>query len=39
MIRLGLIAGAATLIGLGAWLWTRTGVAVWMENAISYCLG
>jgi hypothetical protein len=39
MIRLALIVGALALTGLGAWLWTQTGVAVWLENAISYCLG
>ena len=35
--RLILIAGAAALIGLGAWLWLHNGVPVWLENAVAFC--
>lgn len=34
-----IVAGlmAALLLGLGAWLWTRQGVMVWLQDAIRYC--
>ncbi len=34
MIGLGLL----TLLALGAWLWSRYGLAVWLDSAIAYCL-
>ena len=29
--------GAAALIGLGLWLWSRNGLAVWVDAAIAFC--
>jgi len=26
-----------SLLGLGAWLWNRQGVMVWLQDAIRYC--
>lgn len=30
-------AAAAALTALGAWLWLRNGVPVWLESAIAFC--
>lgn len=27
----------AALIGLGIWLWSRNGLAVWVDAAIAFC--
>lgn len=35
--RLLLAAGACALAAAGLWLWSREGVAVWLENAVAYC--
>ena len=35
--RLALLAGAAALIALGAWLWLHNGVPVWLEGAVAFC--
>lgn len=29
--------GVAGLIGLGLWLWSRNGLAVWVDAAIAFC--
>lgn len=34
-ILVGLVV--ALLLGLGAWLWARQGVMVWLQDAIRYC--
>lgn len=32
------VGGAGlVLIGLGAWLWARVGVAVWLDAALALC--
>jgi len=31
----GVVAAAA---GLGLWLWSRHGMAVWLDAAIAFCL-
>ena len=28
---------AAALLGLGVWLWSRNGLAVWVDAAIAFC--
>lgn len=25
------------LVGLGLWLWSRHGLAVWLDSAIAFC--
>ena len=27
----------AGLIGLGLWLWSRNGLAVWVDAAVAFC--
>lgn len=34
LIGLGLL----TLVALGGWLWSRHGLAVWLDAAIAFCL-
>ena len=34
---LAVLAIGLPLIGLGAWLWSRQGVMVWLQDAIRYC--
>lgn len=38
MTRRLLIGGGAALIaGLGLWLWSRHGLAIWLDSAIAFC--
>jgi type IV secretory pathway TrbD component len=30
-------AGLAAVLGLGVWLWSRNGLAVWVDAAIAFC--
>jgi type IV secretory pathway TrbD component len=29
--------GLAAVLGLGVWLWSRNGLAVWVDAAIAFC--
>lgn len=29
--------GLAGVLGLGLWLWSRNGLAVWVDAAIAFC--
>lgn len=35
--RLLIGAVAAGALGLGLWLWSRHGLAVWLDAAIAFC--
>lgn len=30
-------AGLTAVLGLGVWLWSRNGLAVWVDAAIAFC--
>lgn len=32
------LAAGCLALGLGAWLWGRFGLQVWLEQAIAFCL-
>jgi hypothetical protein len=34
IVGLGLLA----LVALGGWLWSRHGLAVWLDAAIAFCI-
>lgn len=34
IVCLGLLA----LVALGGWLWSRHGLAVWLDSAIAFCI-
>lgn len=38
-MRNRILIGAAVvaLVGLGVWLWSRHGLAVWFDAAIAFC--
>jgi hypothetical protein len=36
-LRLAAVAGAAGLLLLGGFLWSRWGTLVWLDSAIAYC--
>lgn len=36
VLRLAAVAGLA-LLGLGVWLWSRVGLAVWLDAAVAFC--
>lgn len=36
-LHLVVAVGALALVGLGAWLWSRVGVAVWLDAALALC--
>lgn len=36
-IGLGLAAAGLALAALGLWLWSRHGLAVWLDAAIAFC--
>lgn len=29
--------GLAAVLGLGLWLWSRNGLAVWVDAAVAFC--
>ena len=29
--------GIAALLGLGLWLWSRNGLAIWVDAAVAFC--
>lgn len=31
------VAGFAVVAALGLWLWSRNGLAVWVDAAIAFC--
>lgn len=33
-----LMLAALALTGLGAWLWLRNGLPIWLESAIAFCI-
>lgn len=35
--RILISAGLAAVLGLGVWLWSRNGLAVWVDAAIAFC--
>jgi hypothetical protein len=35
--KLIIAAAAAALVGLGLWLWSRHGLAVFVDAAIAFC--
>jgi hypothetical protein len=38
MTRLLLIGGGVVLVAsLGLWLWSRHGLAIWLDSAIAFC--
>ncbi|WEK58275.1 MAG: hypothetical protein P0Y52_01690 [Candidatus Brevundimonas phytovorans] len=32
------VMGLLTLVALGGWLWSRNGLAIWLDAAIAFCL-
>jgi hypothetical protein len=36
-IPLALGAAGLILLGAGIWLWSRAGLAVWMDAAVAFC--
>ena len=36
-LQIAVGASALALVGLGVWLWSRVGVAVWLDAAIALC--
>jgi hypothetical protein len=36
-LNLALSAALLALAGLGAWLWSRVGLAVWLDAALAFC--
>lgn len=35
--RLAIAAGLAALAALGLWLWSRHGLAVWLDALVAFC--
>jgi type IV secretory pathway TrbD component len=38
VLATGFAAIAALTLALGLWLWSRNGLAVWVDSAIAFCL-
>jgi len=38
MKRWPFIVGGVTLLALGGWLWSRHGLAIWLDAAIAFCI-
>lgn len=36
--RLAIGVGLVALAALGGWLWSRHGLAVWLDAAIAFCI-
>ncbi len=36
-IALAIAAVALTLLAVGVWLWSRVGLAVWLDAAVAFC--
>lgn len=32
------VMGLLALVVLGGWLWSRNGLAIWLDAAIAFCL-